>query len=316
MVTYNHGHYIRRAIESVLEQKTDFNYELVIGEDCSTDGTREIVAEFQSRYPERIRATLYPTNMGAYYNGTQTLLACRKAEYVAFLDGDDYWTSVDKLQKQVDYLDRHPECSLCFHKASVDRDGQVSEHPRKRITGADGQFSFDDIILENFIDASTVLFQSVLLRDYPPKWLGKMPIGDWPLWILCAQAGKLGYIAENMATYRIHSGGAWSKKTTTRQAKNILYAAKFFRKQFHIRNRKFDEQLAKWRRHLIDLRLHQGDYFKAANDAWGLLPYAIAHSRPLSMFVLKTLLRGYLPFVWNALNRMKQVYGRVAAPSK
>lgn len=316
MVTYNHGPYIRQAIESVLAQKTDFDFELVIGEDCSTDETRKIVEDYQNRYPSKIRARLHPRNMGGYYNGTQTLLACRDAEYIAFLDGDDYWTAPDKLQKQVDYLDRHPECSLCFHKAAVERDGQMGEVKRRQVGDIDRQFSFDDIILENFIDVPTVLFRSPVLKNYPPVWLKQMPFGDWPLWILCAQQGKLAYLKDSMAAYRVHSGGLWSRKSTIRQAQNILYAVRRFKKAFHIKSPAFDAQAAKWKRHLIELRIHADDYFRAANDAWRLLPYAVTHSRSLTGFVLKIMLRGYLPPVWWVLNRMKQVCCRAAAPAK
>lgn len=305
MVTYNHGKYIRQAIESALAQKTDFDYELVIGEDCSTDGTREIVAEFQSRYPERIRATLYPTNMGAYFNGTQTLLACRGAEYIAFLDGDDYWTSADKLQKQVDYLDRHPDCSLCFHTAFMERDGEIIEHQRKLVTRKNGQYTFDDIVLENFIDVTTVLFRSFVLCNYPPKWLKNMPMGDWPLWILCAQKGNLGYIDENLATYRIHSGGTWTGQSEVLRAQNMIKALNVFRKAFRIQSRKFEEITAKSKQHLIELWLQQGEYFKAAHVTWSLLPYAVRHSKTLSLFSFKILLRGYLPPVWQLLNQIK-----------
>ncbi|MDQ3815609.1 MAG: glycosyltransferase family 2 protein, partial [Armatimonadota bacterium] len=120
MVTYNHEKYIAQAVESVLMQETNFDYELIIGEDCSQDKTRAIVMDFQRRFPERIRLLLPEKNLGGSgkTNFLQTLAAAQ-GQYVALLEGDDYWTSPHKLQKQVDFLDSHPECAICFHKSNM-----------------------------------------------------------------------------------------------------------------------------------------------------------------------------------------------------
>ena len=114
MIAYNEEQFVKQAIQSVLMQKANFEYELVIGEDCSTDRTREIVLEFQRKYPDRIRLLLAKRNLGASVNWIRTLRGCR-GQYVANLDGDDYLTSAHELQKQADFLDAHPECSICFH---------------------------------------------------------------------------------------------------------------------------------------------------------------------------------------------------------
>ena len=116
MITYNHERFIRQAIESVLDQKVNFDFEIVIGEDCSTDSTRTIVAELQQQYPDRIVALMRPHNLGAMRNLQETLAAC-KGQYVALLEGDDYWTSQHKLQKQVDFLDARPDCAISCHRA-------------------------------------------------------------------------------------------------------------------------------------------------------------------------------------------------------
>ena len=129
MITYNHERFIAQAIEGVLMQQTDFAVELVIGEDCSTDGTRAIVRRYGERYPERIRLLLQERNLGARANALATLNACR-GQYIALCEGDDYWTDPTKLQKQVDFLESHPECSLCFHRVLV-----VYEDGSARSTG-------------------------------------------------------------------------------------------------------------------------------------------------------------------------------------
>src|SRR5580700_2569655 len=103
MITYNQERFIRQAIESVLAQKVNFDFEIVIGEDCSTDGTRAVVMDFHRRHPERIVPILRPRNIGPMRNIESTLAACR-GQYLSIPEGDDYWTSADKIQKQVDFL--------------------------------------------------------------------------------------------------------------------------------------------------------------------------------------------------------------------
>ena len=117
-ITYNHEKYIAQAIESVLIQEVNFDYELVIGEDCSTDKTREIVIDYQRKYPHKIRLLLNEKNLGMHRNFAQTYHACR-GQYIAVLEGDDFWTSPHKLQKQVDFLDNNPDFAICFHNMQV-----------------------------------------------------------------------------------------------------------------------------------------------------------------------------------------------------
>src|SRR5262245_52106657 len=114
IITYNHESFIAQAVKSALERRTDFEYEIVIGEDCSTDGTRRILMDLQGRYPKRVRLLLHDRNVGMQENLIRVLRACQ-GDYVALLEGDDFWLSSHKLQKQVDYLAAHPECSMCCH---------------------------------------------------------------------------------------------------------------------------------------------------------------------------------------------------------
>jgi glycosyltransferase involved in cell wall biosynthesis len=120
VMIHNHEGFIEKALDSVLMQQTAFDYEILVSEDFSTDGTREIVLGYQRRFPEKFRLLLSEKNIRSNAVVTRCINAAR-AEYVALLDGDDYWTIPDKLQKQADFLDRHPECSMCFHNAQVIR---------------------------------------------------------------------------------------------------------------------------------------------------------------------------------------------------
>jgi len=220
MLTYNHGKYISQAIESVLMQDVNFDYEIVIGEDCSTDNTRDIVLGYQNRYPDKIRLLLPAKNLGIMENAVQTFHAC-KGEYIATLDGDDYWTSAHKLQKQVDYLDNHPACAICFHNVKrfhqdEDREGE-NKNPRdqKEIS------TLDDLWEGCFVAACSAM----LRRDsvgHLPEWFIKMPAPDWPLFILSAQHGNIGYINEVMGAYRTHAEGAWSGLSRVQRLEQLI----------------------------------------------------------------------------------------------
>lgn len=207
MITYNHEQFIKQAVASALQQVTGFEYEIVIGEDCSTDRTRDILVELQQANPDKIRLLLRDRNLGGQLNFVQTLSACR-GEYIAYLEGDDYWTSSAKLQKQVDFLDQHSDFAICFHNAlKFYADGGLSEP-----ICADDQpavSTIEDMLRKNFIPACSVMFRNKLFESFP-DWFFSLKLGDWPLHILNAQYGKIGYINEVMAVYRIHRAAAWS----------------------------------------------------------------------------------------------------------
>src|SRR6476619_5802800 len=114
MTTYNHERYIAQAVESALSQRATFPIEIVIGEDCSTDRTPEILRGLAEQHPDTIRLKLGERNIGGKANFLATIGRCR-GQYVAMLEGDDYWTCADKLQRQIDALDAHSEWAICFH---------------------------------------------------------------------------------------------------------------------------------------------------------------------------------------------------------
>ena len=208
VMTYNHAKFIAQALDSALAQRTDFAYEIIISEDCSTDGTREMVIAYGQRHPGRIQLLLSKQNIHGNAVVSRGINAAR-GEYVALLDGDDYWISPDKLQKQVDFLDAHPDCSICFHNARViHEDG--SKGPANWNPQHQARFSsFEDIWMGNFIATCTTLFRRQALGEVP-QWYDRMDLTDWPLHVLNARNGRIGYIDEVMGVYRLHSGGAYS----------------------------------------------------------------------------------------------------------
>jgi glycosyltransferase involved in cell wall biosynthesis len=219
IVTYNHGPFISAALDSVLMQKASFDYEIVVGDDCSTDGARDTLTGYGKRYRDRFCLLLKQHNVGAHRNVKQVLRAC-KGEYIAFLEGDDYWTSPDKLQKQVDFLEKHPVCPMCFHNASTvyedGRSGPVLYRANQKAFS-----SVEDVLLDNFIPTCSVMGRKDVYAELP-EWFGSLKMGDWPTHILTALRGDIGYIDETMAVYRVHQGGAWSTKGWEEHEKAII----------------------------------------------------------------------------------------------
>jgi Glycosyl transferase family 2 len=194
----------------VLRQDTDFDYEILVGDDCSTDSTKAILLDLQAQHPDRIRVLLSPVNHGASSISVfASLLAAATGEYVAYLDGDDYWTRSDKLRLQVAYLDANAQCGLCFHNALiVFEDGRRSSYTYNRL-GAGSGLRRDALWRYNFIPSHSVLFRRALMPTLP-EWFDNISLGDWALWLVLAQRGDIGYIDEVMGIYRKHQRGVWA----------------------------------------------------------------------------------------------------------
>lgn len=213
LITYNHEPFLSQAVESVLAQQTDFEYEILIAEDCSTDNTRRIAKEFAARYPDRIRLSLSESNVGTNAVILRGLADAR-GEYVALLDGDDYWSSPEKLRLQARFLDDHPECSMCYHAAdTLHPDGTVSPFPKPLRPAA---LTAKSILRQHLIATCSVMFRRSSAEPLPP-WYGNCVFDDWPLYFVLAERGRVGYLDECLGVYREHGGGAWSG--LSRQAK-------------------------------------------------------------------------------------------------
>ncbi len=213
LITYNHENFVAKAIESVLEQQTNFAYRLIIGDDCSTDNTQSIIRSYAQQYPERIQTLLALEHRGIEHQdrvGMQ-VLRLSTAKYVALLDGDDYWTDRHKLQKQVDFLNTNTEFALCFHNVKVSYEDQGLE-PWNYCPPDQKEIStLEDLLDRNFIATSSTVFRRECLGELP-DWFLKMKSGDWLIYILSALNGKLGYLNEVMSVYRIHHAGLWTRQ--------------------------------------------------------------------------------------------------------
>jgi len=220
VLTHDHVDWIGQALDSALAQETPFEFELLVADDFSTDGTREKVLEYAARYPERIRTFLPDRNLGIEGIWLQAARACR-GEYVAILEGDDYWTSPHKLAMGVAALDANPDWSTCFHRATLffDNGSQPSRPATPAFSKA--EFGLDDILRACFIPFLTVVFRRDVLATVP-DWIFGYRWFDWLFHIRCAQSGAIGFLEEDMAAYRVHAGGNWSARSRLTQLEEDL----------------------------------------------------------------------------------------------
>lgn len=210
-ITYNHAPYIRACLDGFLMQKTSFVFEILIHDDCSTDGTREIIEEYSEKYPDLIFPIFQTENQ--YSKGVRGMMTrfnfprCR-GKYIALCEGDDYWTDIYKLQKQVDFLESNVDFSICFHNMKIlyELDPSVIE-----FTNSKNQESVSSILdlatKGNFIFTASVVFKKP--KDGFPNWLTELPIGDYAIHLFNAQFGKIKFLDELMGVYRIHEAGIW-----------------------------------------------------------------------------------------------------------
>lgn len=226
--TYNHEKFIRDAIEGIVKQKTNFAFKLIISDDLSTDDTRKIIKEYATKYPNIVIPIFNKKNLGSMENFIQTL-SLADTEYVALCDGDDFWTDENKLQKQVDFLDKNPDFSICFHKIKIfyeDGSQKDSIHPTniKTIT------KFEDLLKDCYIPANSVVYRwnfkkgnlsKIFPRDIVP--------GDYFVHLLHASVGKINFIDETMSSYRRHDQGMWwlTSKPELQDEFNMKYGMKY-----------------------------------------------------------------------------------------
>ncbi|WP_236974815.1 glycosyltransferase family 2 protein [Membranihabitans maritimus] len=213
--TYQHQDFIRQCLDGILMQETTFDIEILLGEDNSVDGTRDICTEYAKKYPDKIRLFLHhrennisvsdrPTGR---FNFTYNLFSAR-GKYIAICEGDDYWTDPLKLQKQVDFLESHPDYVICGHDAFIfDEKGTVQESKLPDSNKRD--FHSEDLQIGVFILTLSACFRNVI-EDIPPHFM-RVLNADSFLFSYLGQFGHYKYMPEiKPAAYRVHEGGMWS----------------------------------------------------------------------------------------------------------
>jgi glycosyltransferase involved in cell wall biosynthesis len=328
LITYNHAPFIEQAIEGVLRQKTNFPIELVIGEDESSDGTREIVRRYADAHPELIRAHFHSRSSNISYQGRATgrhnfvnNLRSARGEYIALLDGDDYWIDPNKLQQQVDFLDSHPACSTCFHRVSV-VDVAGKELRQSPVVGPDqSTYTVSDLLRRRFFtNAPSVMFRRGLFGDFP-EWYFRVPVGDFALHVLNGMKGDFGFLNRVMSAYRVHGGGIWSLGTTDethvdhqsimdqRRLRQMLGAVHLY----EILNEELAPRFANEFRESIAFYAHEAAHILRRTKDWpalrNIMP-KVWKSRPFPPEVplvsaLALTIQGYLPFTATVADRLR-----------
>jgi len=204
MITYNHEKYISQSIESILMQKTTFPYELVIGEDFSQDNTRKICLDYKKRFPETISLRLSKRNLGPVINFFENLKSCL-GKYIAFCEGDDYWIDPYKLQKQIDFLEKNKDFSLCFHNTLIFNESRKFSPKYFCPTFNEDIFFTENVINNYFIHTSSMVCRKTAVTELP-SWVYEIYNGDWGLQMIVSTKGKIKYLDEVMSIYRKNDG--------------------------------------------------------------------------------------------------------------
>jgi glycosyltransferase involved in cell wall biosynthesis len=244
VVTYNHARFVHQALDGALAQQLPQPFEILISEDCSTDGTREIVQEYADRHPHHIRLLLSERNLRSNEVVARGFRAAR-GRYIALLDGDDYWTSDDKLRAQKAFLDARPNLTICFHNVQV-----VDEHSQDsgRLWNAPNQpevSGLHELLRGNFIATSSVVYRRAAVAEVPAWYDGFFPVTDWPLHILYAREGRIGYLDRTLGAYRLHAGGLFS---TLGEREKLEANADFYRRLRACSPRALAAEVARGRR--------------------------------------------------------------------
>ena len=226
-LTFNHAAYLRQALDSFLAQQTNFPFEIIVHDDASTDSTAEVIADYQRRYPQIIKPIYQVQNQYSLHKDMVAAFVLPQVagDYIALCEGDDYWIDPYKLQKQFDFLQANPDFSACFAQIAVLRNGELildeHRHYYQEFMGDRLEFGLSDVLQENFIATCSVMFRTQNLENYP-KWAGKLPFADWVVHVLNAQKGKMRYLDELMAVYRVHPGGVWTTKSLQERYNGIF----------------------------------------------------------------------------------------------
>ena len=219
IMTYNHEKFIADALEGILTQKANFDFDIVIGEDCSTDDTRNIVLEYAQKYPGKFKLLLNEHNIGANANQIAVLQSCT-GKYLALCEGDDYWNDPYKLQKQVDFLEKNPDYGLCYGDIIVVDESNylLARDPSWKALYKSG-YVFTDLFNQNFIPTLTVVVRKKLmdsalksLRIYP-----NLKVFDYWFWLYISMFTKFKFFDEKMAVYRDHSKSITNSKEFNRE---------------------------------------------------------------------------------------------------
>lgn len=220
---YNHEKYIAEALDGFLMQKCNFDFEILIHDDASTDNSAKIIKEYELKYPEIIKPIYQTENQ---YSQKKNIwgdiqFSRAKGKYIAICEGDDYWIDPLKLQKQVDFLEKNEDCNLVYHRVKIyDQEENTFSSEKLNISLGIRKRTLEELALQgNLMHTPSVLFRNNLIL---PEQLFKLPVGDYVLWFLNGEKGNLGYLPDEMAVYRSSNSSVWGKKSDFYRIDNWL----------------------------------------------------------------------------------------------
>ncbi len=212
---YNHGAYLRDALEGFVSQKTNFKYEILIHDDASTDQSAEIIREFEEKYPDLVKPIYQSVNQYSQNVSITRMIQLPRVRgrYIAMCEGDDYWTDPQKLQKQFDFMEANPEYSLCATSIAW-LDVRTGKIRNKCTTVQDRDVSMEEIILETNgrVFQYATIFSKADVFITQPAWATIFSVGDTPLEMYAALCGKIRMLADVTAVYRNHADGSWTAR--------------------------------------------------------------------------------------------------------
>lgn len=245
VITYNQKDTISSTLNSILSQEHDYIYEVIVGDDCSTDGTRDILLNYQTRYPENITLLLNETNLGVVGNYFNVIQHC-SGEYIMQCAGDDWWLP-NKVNAQIHYMDTHAECGMCYTKAT----NYIQERGCQIGSWGGPYTKFGDLIKANTIPALTIVARTHLMFKYideisPMSHDWKME--DYPMWLWFAHNSQINFIDKETSVYRVLSNSAShyeDVEKTIAFSHNVIDIQSFFYEKYTSVN--FDVVLQKWK---------------------------------------------------------------------
>lgn len=220
-LTYNHEAYIAEALESILMQRTDFDFEIIVSDDCSTDNTQAVIREYQKKFREKFFCIYNEVNIGVIPNLVQALQHC-KGEYIGCCDGDDYWTDPLKLQIQVDILEQDPQFVVCAHSVAIKMPDQLlHQEIDESLKITDGRA----LALGNYVPGASVLYKNFSSVMPFPHWISECRINDWAMFVYLGQFGKIKLLGREMSVYRFTKSGIFSKLSSVDSTRNYIQTA-------------------------------------------------------------------------------------------
>lgn len=206
-IAYNQEKFIKQTLDGFVSQETDFPFEVLIHDDASTDSTAKIIQEYAKKYPSIIKPVFEEKNQYTLttWKFLNDLFYSAKGKYIALCEGDDFWTDSGKLQKQVDFLEAHPDYSVCFHPVNIHYDNGGEKDRISPLVDGRKIFTIEALLKDNYIHTCSVMYRKQAYKDLPD---GIMP-HDVYMHLLHAKEGKIGFINQVMGTYRKQDGGVW-----------------------------------------------------------------------------------------------------------